>query len=94
MKKKSKTTRRQIINGKNVRLNVTVDKISDRNFKALIDIWLDDLWNKMSFCHAMTTHKDNPINTQIKRLRLESKSIFFRLKFDFYNISYQYKYLI
>ena len=43
MKKKSKTTRRQIINGKNVRLNVTVDKISDRNFKALIDIWLDDL---------------------------------------------------
>ena len=41
--KKSKTTRRQIIKGKNVRLNVTVDKISDRNFEAIIDIWLDDL---------------------------------------------------
>ena len=48
----------------------------------------------MSFCHATTTHKDNPINTHIKRLRLKSKAIISHKEFMYFHVEYQKTYLI
>ena len=43
----------------------------------------------MSFCHATTTHKDNFINTHIKRLRLKSKAIISHVELMYFHVEYQ-----